>query len=272
MKFLLTFFLLPCLVFGQTDSSSPFSIGEVLNLKSSILSENRTLNVYLPYGYGEDSSRSYPVIYLLDGSANEDFIHIAGLVQFGNFPWVALLPPSILVGIANTDRKRDFTYPTKIEKDKQSFPSQGGSAAFIQYLEQEVQPLIEQTYQTTSTKTLIGQSLGGLLGTEILLKHPQLFTHYIIVSPSLWWDNESLLTADIGWLTQSQENPVGVYLAVGKEGEIMERDTKQLADLLEAGNGQSLHLHFDYLKELNHGNILHQAVYRAFDHLFGKSD
>lgn len=271
MKILIPFFLLPCLLLAQEDISTPFSIGNIHQIQSDILGESRTINVYLPDGYDRDSSR-YPVIYLLDGSANEDFIHIAGLVQFGTFPWVHMLPPTILVGIANTDRKRDFSYPTSIEKDKENFPSQGGSASFIRFIEEELQPYVEQTYRSNQVKTLIGQSLGGLLSAEILLKKPDLFSHYIIVSPSLWWDNESLLQEETQWLHQEREQAIQVYLAVGKEGEIMERDARQLAEKLQAGNEKAIQLHFDYLEDLNHANILHQATYHGFEKLFGKKE
>ena len=69
-------------------SAAPFVLGEILQLQSAVLNETRTLNVYLPAGYSPDSTKKYPVIYLLDGSADEDFIHIVGLVQFGTFPWL----------------------------------------------------------------------------------------------------------------------------------------------------------------------------------------
>ena len=91
-------------------------------------------------------------------------------MQFANFSWINMLPKSILVGIANIDRKRDFTFPTTIEKDKKDYPTTGGSAKFIAFIEKELQPFIESHYKTTSSKTIIGQSLGGLLATEILFK------------------------------------------------------------------------------------------------------
>ena len=56
-------------------SSSPFNIGETITWESKLLKQSRTINVYLPEGY-QKSEKKYPVIYLLDGSADEDFIHI----------------------------------------------------------------------------------------------------------------------------------------------------------------------------------------------------
>ena len=102
----------------QTISDTTFTIGKTVKIKSKILNENRELNIYLPASYNLDSLKTYPVIYLLDGSKDEDFIHISGIVQFGSFSWINMLPESIVVGIANVDRKRDFTYPSKNELDQ----------------------------------------------------------------------------------------------------------------------------------------------------------
>ena len=107
------------LSFSQQERSS-FSIGQIVEFDSGILAEKRKLNIYLPEYYYQDTCR-YEVVYLLDGSENEDFLHVVGLVQF--LCMYELLPKTIVVGIANVDRKRDFTYPTTIEQDKIDFPT-----------------------------------------------------------------------------------------------------------------------------------------------------
>ena len=141
------------------------------------------INVYLPASYHIDSTRKYNVIYLLDGSAEEDFIHISGLIQFGSYPSINMLPESIVVvGVSNVDRKHDFTFPSSIVEDKNEFPITGGSENFIFFIEMEFQPKVEAMYRTSSVKTIIGRSLGGLLATEILLKKPDLFDNYVIIS------------------------------------------------------------------------------------------
>lgn len=242
-----------------------FTLGQTLLFQSEILEEERQLNIYLPAGYQEDDSLQYPVVYLLDGSADEDFIHLAGLMQFANFPWVKLFPPSIVVGIANVDRKRDFTYPTQNKKDKEDFPTTGGSAKFIQSIKKEIQPLIAQAFRTNSTRTLIGQSLGGLLATEILFKDPELFSHYMIISPSLWWDDQSLLAYPPKCLAADFEKKVSVFIAVGKEGEIMENTARALADKLKAKPNSKVSAWFHYMGDQGHANILHLAVYKAME-------
>ncbi|MBK8583510.1 MAG: alpha/beta hydrolase, partial [Flavobacteriales bacterium] len=120
----------------------PFVLGDVLTFHSEVLDQERVLNVYLPDGYA-DSTLSYPVIYVLDGTANEDFPHIAGLAQFMNM--YDLLPKSIVVGIANNGKSRyhDFTGATQSDSDKVSLRLRRFHAAFISYLEKEVEPMVQ---------------------------------------------------------------------------------------------------------------------------------
>ncbi|MCD6064987.1 MAG: alpha/beta hydrolase [Flavipsychrobacter sp.] len=246
----------------DAPGNAPFVMGAVHKIASRQLSETRTVNIYLPDGYKASDTVYYPVIYLLDGSANEDFLHIAGLVQFFNM--MQLMPPAIVVGIANIDRKRDFTFPTTVEKDKTAFPTTGGSEKFIAFIEQELQPFIERNYRTGSSKTLIGQSLGGLLATEVLYKKPALFNNYIIVSPSLWWDAESLLKQKPEFAKAAQNT--NIYLVVGKEGEVMERDAKKLSEIIKENKGFKTTFH--YMADEDHATILHHAVYDAFKDLY----
>lgn len=245
----------------STAQTTPFVLGETQQLSSSILNETRTLNVYLPDGYASAAGTRYPVIYLLDGSANEDFIHIAGIVQF--LTMIKQLPPSILVGIANVDRKRDFTFPTTVKKDKEDFPTTGGSEKFIRFLDKELKPYVQQHFRTNDTSTLIGQSLGGLLASEIVLKHPGMFSNYVIVSPSLWWDKESLLKQG-GKLPGAQAR---VFVTVGKEGKMMEAPAQQLGGILKARPG--MYVNFVPLPEETHLTILHNAAYKALQWLNG---
>ena len=239
-------------------------IGDKVEIKSKILNENRILNIYLPNGYSKDSTKIYPVIYLLDGSIDEDFIHIAGIVQFGSFSWINMIPETIVVGISNVDRKRDFTYPTTIERDKKDFPTTGKSENFINFIENELQPFVDSNYNTNNTKTIIGQSLGGLLATEILFKKPHLFDNYIIVSPSLWWNNESLLKIE----PKEYKTKKSIYIAVGKEGKVMERTANELYEKLNVEKKNNTELFYKFLEKQNHGDALHLAVYDAFEKIF----
>lgn len=259
----------------KTSQSKPLIIGNIDQLYSNILSENRVLNIYLPEGYKNTDSTRYPVIYILDGSIDEDFFHIAGIVQYNNFPWINRVPKSIVVGIANVDRRRDFTGPSNFAIDKQLAPTGGGSAKFISFIEQELQPYINKNYNTNHQNTIIGQSFAGLLATEILFTKPTLFNKYIIVSPSLWWNDGALLKTNPQILSANFNTPISIYIGVGKEGlspgwdnHVMEVDANLLAEKIKEGKSKSVKVYFDYLPLENHATVTHQAVFNAFRLLY----
>jgi predicted alpha/beta superfamily hydrolase len=277
--FILAFF--PAILSAQKTASTsaentkPFVLGVIEEIQSAQLQEKRILNIYLPEGYNKNDTVKYPVIYLLDGSADEDFIHVVGLVQFNSFPWINRVPQSIVVGIANVDRKRDFTFPSTIESEKKNYPTTGHSDKFIAFIEKELQPFIEKKYKTNSSKTIIGESLGGLLATEILLKKPTLFNKYIIISPSLWWDNGSLLKQTSVLFQEDFSQETEIYIGVGKEGlapsetpHVMEVDANLLTEKIKNTKSKSVTVYYDYLPEETHATIGHQAVFNAFRLLY----
>ena len=277
--FTLTFFSI--FAFGQkqkvkpVETPKPFVLGVIDEIQSKELSEKRVLNIYLPEGYNQNDTIKYSVIYLLDGSADEDFIHIVGLVQFNSFEWINQVPKSIIVGIATVDRRRDFTFPTTIKEDLKTHPTAGHSDKFISFIEKELQPYIETKYKTNNDKTIIGQSLGGLFATEVLLKKPTLFNKYIIISPSLWWDNGSLLNQNSNLLTENFNQKTDIYIGVGKEGltpteipRVMEVDANLLTEKIKGSKSKKVKVFFDYLPKENHATIMHQAVSNSFRLLY----
>lgn len=257
------FVLIPLLYFPwvfHAQTISKIEIGKTLQLHSDILNENRELNIYISNYF--DSTKTSAVLYLLDGSLNEDFIHVAGLIQF--FEMTFEIPQTIVVGIGNIDRKRDFTFATTDEELKKDFPTAGHSDLFIQFIEKELQPFIGNQFKVNEQKMLIGQSLGGLLATEILLKRPQIFTTYFITSPSLWWDNHSLLIESDKYLLNETAYTPDVYIAVGKEEDkIMIRDAKTFYKKIK--NHSSIgNVVFNLMPNENHATILHRSLYQGF--------
>ncbi|WP_106918160.1 alpha/beta hydrolase [Chryseobacterium aurantiacum] len=251
-------------VSAQTETTKPLTIGEVRTLKSKVLNEERTLNIYLPQGF--DKTKSYPIIYLLDGSVNEDFIHVSGLVQF--FNQMYSMPATIVVGIANIDRKRDFTFHTDLKDLQKDYPTTGHSDKFITFLEKELKPYIETQFKTTD-KYLFGQSLGGLLATEILLKKPEMFNNYFIISPSLWWDDESLLKQAPQLLSKSPDTKKFVYVSVGKgEHPVMVKDAEAWYDVLKKSNKKNWTIEYKMMETDNHATILHRSLYEGLVKMF----
>lgn len=272
---LLTLFTFYAVAFSQTKTlpstqGKPIVIGKVDVIKSSILAEDREINIYLPQEYDTNDTAHFPVVYLLDGGLDEDFLHVCGLYQFNAFPWINNVPPSIIVGIVNKDRQRDMTFPSKDTAELRRYPNTGHSENFIGFIQKELQPFIKANFRVGSSSTLIGESLGGLFATEVLLTSPRLFTNYIIVSPSLWWDNGSMLDRSFQKLQDTSLANTNIYIGVGKEGvtsnkipRVMEVDANVLADKLQSIKNKKLTVYFDYLPQENHATIMHQALTNA---------
>ena len=100
---------------GADAKAVPLVIGETFTVSSKVLTETRRINVYLPPAYTESAGARLPVLYMPDGGVAEDFLHVAGLVQVsvGN----GTMRPFLLVGIENTERRRDLTGPTENESE-----------------------------------------------------------------------------------------------------------------------------------------------------------
>lgn len=233
---------------------TPLVIGETFTIDSRAVNEARTINVYLPYGYAEGQAR-FPVLYMPDGGMAEDFQHVAGLLQvsIGN----GTMRPFILVGIENTQRRRDLTGPTQNPEDRRIAPAVGGSAAFRAFIRDELIPLIDRRYRTTSERAIMGESLAGLFIAETFMLEPQLFDTYIAFDPSLWWNHAALLAQPI-------RGKANLYLASSSEPELA-RLTRQFADRLKQA---AVTVHYQPMPEESHATIYHPAALRAVRHLF----
>ncbi len=248
------------------DAAGVVALGEAHILHTRILGEERRLNVYLPPGYGEHPDQSFLVIYLLDGAVHEDYHHVSGLIQF--LVTYQLMPPAILVGIANVDRYRDFTHPSSNAEDKERLPTSGGSEKFRRFIASELIPFVEGKFRTSGEKMLIGQSLGGLLAAEIFLETPDLFDIIIMVSPSFWWSDGALLARVEDALRNDPQREGRLCLALGSEGDRMQKDVDKFLKALADHAPPGLRWHFISLPEETHATILHRALYRAMETLY----
>lgn len=263
---------------NNLSAQKKITIGQTDQIYSTILKENRKINIYLPEGYNVADTIKYPIIYILDGGIEEDFIHIVGIVRYYTQPWIAQFPKSIVVGIENTNRKRDFTFAVSnldfLEKEgfkKENFPQYGKSGAYISFLQKELQPYMENKYNANKDRTGIGESLAGLLASEILLKQPDLFTKYIIIAPSLWWGEQKLLFETANLLNTNIKKTLSVYLGVPNKDEDIKMYNESIKFSQSLKQNNNINLSFDYLPTELHATIVHQAVYNAFKKLYPKN-
>ena len=220
---------------------------------------------YLPPPYRDSSGKRFPVLYMPDGGLAEDFLHVAGLVQVsvGN----GTMRPMVLVGIENTQRRRDLTGPTRVADDRKIAPRVGGSAEFREFIRNELIPEVDRRYRTTPERAIIGESLAGLFIVETFFVEPALFDTYVAFDPSLWWNGEELVKRAQERLRGGAGRGKTLYLASSSEKELA-RLTAELATLLEKNAPADLKWSYDPMPGETHGTIYHPAALLAIRRLF----
>jgi predicted alpha/beta superfamily hydrolase len=246
---------------GAKRDPSPLVIGETFTINSRILGESRRINVYFPPGYAEAPHARFPVLYMPDGGLAEDFLHVAGLVQVcvGN----GTMRPFLLVGIENTQRRRDLTGPTENANDKKIAPRVGGAKAFRSFIRRELMPQVKARYRTGKETAIVGESLAGLFVVETFLLEPDLFDTYIAVDPSLWWNDQQLVNDAARHFRAWPKLARTLYLASSDEKEIAET-TQKLATILGRVAPSTVHWHYEKMPEEKHSTIFHPAALKAF--------
>jgi predicted alpha/beta superfamily hydrolase len=244
--------------------AEPLVIGETFTITSRILGEVRRINVYAPAAYDEAPADSFPVLYMPDGGLDEDFLHVAGLVQISSLN--GTMRPFLLVGIENTERRRDLTGPTTTPADREIAPRVGGSAAYRAFLRDELMPAVKAAYRTTGETAIVGESLAGLFVVETLLLEPQLFDTHIAIDPSLWWDGGRLVDTAVSLLAAQPVLGRTLFLASSSEAELAQ-GTARLAALLREG-APGLALTYVPMPGETHQTIYHPAALDGFRQVF----
>lgn len=177
-----------CSFYVHAQENSPFRTGFEETIPSKILGQQRKIWIHIPNSNGGDKVKgrgNYPVVYVLDGS--ENFNTVVSITE--HMEESSLCPPTIVVGIVPDDRLSELTTGS----DKELPNVTGNGEKFMAFVERELIPYIDSNYPTTTYKTLIGHSLGGLTVINTLLHHPNLFNAYVSLEASLWWnDNKTL--------------------------------------------------------------------------------
>jgi predicted alpha/beta superfamily hydrolase len=249
---------------SSDSNAAPLVIGETFTINSKVLNETRRVNVYLPPGYTESSKPSLPVLYMPDGGIAEDFLHVAGLVQVsvGN----GTMRPFLLVGIENTERRRDMTGPTENEEDKKIAPRVGGSATFRKFIRNELMPQIKMRYRTTDERAIVGESLAGLFVVETFLFEPDLFDTYLAFDPSLWWNNQKLVNAGVERLRSRPKMEKTLYFV--SSGEDTAEITERFAEVLAKNAASGVRWRYEKMPDEKHSTIYHPAALKAFREVF----
>jgi uncharacterized protein len=251
----------------SASAAQPLMIGDTFTIESKVMAETRRINVYLPAGYATqpDATVTMPVMYMPDGGIGEDFLHVAGVMQVSISN--GTMRPFILVGIENTQRRRDLTPPTDNAEDREMAPVVGGSATFRAFIGDELMPLIASRYRTNGETAIVGESLAGLFIVETFLVTPEMFDHYLAFDPSLWWNDGKLLDTVEPMLSAHPDMKKTLWLASSDERDIAVL-TARLGTMLEADAPTGLRWRYVPMPAEHHWTIYHPAALKAFRDVF----
>ncbi len=251
-------------------SSQPQHVDEIpehtiIRIKSEVLDEERVIAISLPKSYSDDESQTFPVLYMPDGGIKEDFPHIANTIN--DLVARKEMAPVILVGVENTDRKRDMTTPTEVEEDKKVGPVLGGAENFRAFFRDELKPKIEQDYRDSGETGIIGESLAGFFIMDCFLEEPAMFDKYVTLSPSLWWNDHAHVRNAEESLKRSEGLGNWLYLACADETDIFPF-TDELAETLKEHAPKDLSWTYKPRKDLKHHTIYRSVSPEALKEMF----
>lgn len=280
MKSAMLYFLLFFSSSLKSQDNAGLASKRIDTIHSAILKEDRYIWVSSPCKHPAVSK--CPVIYVLDGQILFDDVNkIRHRLSKETGREVA--NEMLVVGIGNIwQRYRDYS-PTSVTSspfvDSHSASISGGGEKFISFLEQELFPYIDTNYQVSPIRILIGHSMGGLQVMNILLKYPGMFHYYAAIDPSMWWDDQKLLSESKTILAEKTFENKTLFLAVANTKELdmdeakIKIDTSMKTVLIRPGialvdhinHNRINNLKFDwkFYKEYHHLTVTTPGIYDA---------
>jgi predicted alpha/beta superfamily hydrolase len=275
LKYFVFFIFLLFCSFGFAND-----VVEIPRSKTVELTDPATKRVYplfikTPRSYGSNTDKNYPVIYLMD--ALYSFQITSGATRFPMNS--GAMQEAIIVGLSYSkgskgasSRIRDYTPSTATSWKLQT----GDAESHRKFIAETVFPYIKANYRVSaSQRTFVGNSLGGLFGAYMLFKHPQMFSSYILGSPSVWFNNHDILTMKVA----KPSLPIKVYLSVGSleqpefgEKEDMVAGAKQLAGKIATQSGDNTTLKFRIINEARHTTAFPTTLIQGLDWIYGKAE
>jgi uncharacterized protein len=264
-------------------------------LDSARVGDRLQVSVAVPPGAGDGP---FATLVVLDPFATFDIV--VGVSRTLSLLGMGAFPPLLVVGVGyEADpltilslRFRDLT-PTDapIPDAVAGLPPThglGGGARFLDAIADEVLPQVAARHGADAgDATLVGWSLGGLLGLQALLQRPALFRRLLLASPSIWWDDAWVLRAEAETAADRASLTADLYLAVGDLEETattrqwpvamppeavamasMVSNARTLVDQLRRRAAGDVRVHLEVLPDEHHSTVFPAALSRGLLRLF----
>lgn len=165
------------------------------------------IKIGLPVDYNP-TVKKYATMYVLDGEETFDFVsnkckEISDKLGVSNV---------VVISIGyGRDRSIDYT-PAKTSNGTI------GSLEFLNFIETQLIPKMQETYRVDtarSSRVILGHSFGGLFVANVFSTNNKLFGNYIILSPSLWFDNLVSLQFEKDNQSKNKNRAQLVFMGIG---------------------------------------------------------
>jgi len=205
---------------GQLSQGQPYQLAgtQVWDVPDPI--SNRTYQVFvsLPASYAANPNRTYPVLYVTD--AAYAFPLISQMTRRMNLD-DARIEDFILVGLSYgvgddpmVSRTRDYTPSSR----PNARTPEGGGPAYQIYLKTQALPFIEARFRADPARRIImGHSFGSLLATQVLFSEPDLFSAYVLGSPSLWFNGHQMFDVEGQYGVRHSDLKAQVFMYIGED-------------------------------------------------------
>lgn len=271
-----------CVVFlslsaiGQTSQEKIRSFElrgtQIREIHSKITGQDYELLVNLPYSYGKDTTKRYPVVYFCDGFY--DFPLLAMI--YGDQIYDKTINECFLVGFSYKGENLDYgklrSYDYTPTEAKQAGKT-GGAPNFLKVVENEFIPFMEKNYRIDpSFRALGGSSLGGLFVLYTMFTRTDLFNAYISISPAALWDQGYLLMTEGQFHAQHHDLPVSLYMT-GAEKEFGDNPMfiegiKFFGQVLKKRNYEHFRYEFRVLDDAYHASSKPEGYTRGMQFIF----
>lgn len=258
----------------STNENKEITIATVDSMYSETLKEYREIWVHLPAD-GKEGEK-YPILYVLD--APEQFTPAMGIVDHLEL-WD--MPKTIIVGIPNTDRMRDFTPTVVAPAPGEPYEKSGEYENFIKFMECELAPYLKNKYPVDEMSTIVGHSTAGLFVVSTYVSHPRVFDKYLAIDPSVWWDDEAFLETAEELLQEDNYKNKSLHITAANSYDVdtvrvRRMNTKQTAGLranlnlhdILVANKKHLDVTWEYYPEDDHRSLIIPSLYSGIKNLF----
>lgn len=254
--------------FAQAQASRPAFLADVTSsvIKASSTGRSYQVSVALPDGYGKQHA-PYPVLYAAD--ANPEFGTVVETARV-----FAEIPGLVVVGIGYPNSGQGFAWvPRALDltttPDPKAPGTNGGAAAFLRFIRNDLVPYIERTYDVSQDRAWFGHSFGGLFGIYALFNNDGLFRRFIIGSPSLWQGSPTIKAADQSFAATGKPLSAKVFFSVGlRESSGMVGDLRAFIAMLEQRHYTDLEYEVHYFEDETHLSVIPVTISKGLRYIY----